>query len=177
MGLFSKLFGSDGKDIDDALGKMKELADDMASAKYADEDEKRIMNNHSSSVSPVETEIPDGPSGDSWGPRMPDEENQFNSGLSYQDYFNKVLTEAFPDYQIEKETVRDGKDAIFTLTHYDSKKLVVDVRSSANNRYKIVKDCRKQYIPYVRFYYDHDGWWNTKSYVIRRCKEAIAARQ
>ena len=30
-----------------------------------------------------------------------------------------------------------------------------------------------QGIPYIRFYYDHEGWWNTKSYVIRRTSEAL----
>ena len=111
MGLFANLFGNAGKDIDDTLGKMKDLADDIASVKYADDDEKRLMNgqpaapaNDAASFSATFTEE-EGPSGDSWGPNMPSEPNQFNSGLSYQDYFSKVFGEAFPEYQVNKEPI------------------------------------------------------------------------
>jgi len=34
MGLFSNLFGNDGKDIDNALNKMKNLAEDIMNAAH-----------------------------------------------------------------------------------------------------------------------------------------------
>ena len=178
MGLFSKLFGSDGKDIDDALGKMKNLAEDII-------DDGQINSQQNKPSTPVEgaqslnaqryepSDEPDGPSGDSWGPKMPDEPNQYNSGLSYQDYFSQVFAEAFPSYQIRKEPLKSGNGTVFTFYQGGSKKMVVEVLSTSASVYKLREDCRKQQIPYRRFYYNYDGWWNTRSYVIRRVKEAM----
>ena len=179
MGLFANLFGNAGKDIDDTLGKMKDLADDIASVKYADDDEKRLMNgqpaasnNDAASFSATFTEE-EGPSGDSWGPTMPAEPNQFNSGLSYQDYFSKIFGEAFPDYQVNREEHKNGKATIYTFYLAGVKKLVVEVTSCSVYRYKIAKDCRAEGIPHLRYYHDYDGWWNTASYVTRRTAKAL----
>ena len=38
---------------------------------------------------------------------------------------------------------------------------------------KLRASCRAQGLPYVRFYYDHDGWWNTRSYVAGRTRAAL----
>ena len=38
---------------------------------------------------------------------------------------------------------------------------------------KLRSACRAQGLPYVRFYYDHDGWWNTRSYVVSRTRAAL----
>ena len=72
MGLFSNLFGDSGKDLDNALSKMKNLADN-----FVDEDEARLRQNKTTapsgseslgnnprpvSVTPV---VEEGPSGDS----------------------------------------------------------------------------------------------------------------
>ena len=181
MGLFSNLFGNDGKEIDKAFGKLKDIADDLSGVKYPDEDEKRLMNNQSpvsgntnvqntcySAPAPVS-----GPSGESWGPVMPSEENQFNSGLRYQDYFTKVFNEASSAYQIDKEDARNGSAALFTFSQGGVKKLVVEVISSGSSPHKVRNDCRKQGIAYLRYYYDYDGWWNTRSYVISRTSKAL----
>ena len=177
MGLFSNLFGNAGKDIDGALGKMRDLADDLASVKYADEDEKRLMNgkpaSSNDSASYSATLTADGPSGDSWGPVMPNEPNQFNSGLSYQEYFTKVFREAFPEFQIYSEEYKQGGGTIFTFYLAGEKKLVVEVVTCKVHRYKIAKECREQRIPHLRYYYDYDGWWNTESYVARRTAKSL----
>ena len=177
MGLFSNLFGSNGKDIDDAFKQMKNLAGDII--------DDGQFNNSQNKPNPAPTSpaapsynasvqvFEEGPSGDSWGPNMPAEENQFNSGLRYQDYFNKVFTEGFPSYQIEKEDVRNGSAMLFTFSQAGSKKLVVEVISRKSSPYKVRNDCRKQGVAYLRYYYDYDGWWNTKSYVIRRTSKAL----
>ena len=34
---------------------------------------------------------------------------------------------------------------------------------------------RAQGIPYLRFYYNHEGWWNTRSYVTRRIANALTS--
>ena len=178
MGLFSSLFGEKGKEADSVLDKMKQLADDLDGVKYADEDEKRIMNgqsaasDNSASFSATFTEE-EGPSGDSWGPKMPAEPNQFNSGLSYQDYFSKVFGEAFPDYQVNREEHKLGKATLYTFYLAGVKKLVVEVTSCSVYRYKVAKDCRAEGVPYLRYYYDYDGWWNTASYVTRRTARVL----
>lgn len=177
MGLFSNLFGNGGKDIDDAFNKMKNLADDLSSVKYADEDEKRIINRQNSasadnSGSGYSAEVK-GPSGDSWGPVMPDEPNQFNSGLSYKDYFSNVYAEAFPAYQINKEEYSNRRGTVFTFSQDGVKKLVVEVASTSTYHCKLADECNRTGIPHLRFYYDYDGWWNTKSYVIRRTSAAL----
>ena len=180
MGLFSNLFGSSGKDIDNALNKMKNLAGDLI-------DDGQINDSKTQPAAPAAAPAPqyinsaqtqaqayeEGPSGDSWGPNMPAEENQFNSGLKYQDYFTKVFSEAFPSYQIDKEDVRDGRAMLFTFSQGGVKKLVVEVISQSSSPYKVRNDCKSQGIAYLRYYYDYDGWWNTKSYVIRRTSKAL----
>ena len=178
MGLFSNLFGEKGKEADSVLDKMKQLADDLDGVKYADEDEKRIMNGQpapasadSGSFSATFTE--EAECGDSWGPVMPSEPNQFNSGLSYQDYFSKVFGEAFPEYQVNREEHKNGKATIYTFYLAGVKKLVVEVTSCSVYRYKIAKDCRAEGIPHLRYYHDYDGWWNTASYVTRRTAKAL----
>lgn len=179
MGLFSNLFGDSGKDIDNAFSKMKNLAGDLI-------DDGQINQSKTQPAAPVAAPAPqynnstqaqafeeEGPSGDSWGPNMPAEENQFNSGLKYQDYFTKVFTEAFSSYQIDKEDVRDGSAMLFTFSQGEVKKLVVEVISQRSSPYKVRNDCSRQGIAYLRYYYDYDGWWNTKSYVIRRTSKAL----
>ena len=182
MGLFSNLFGSEGKDLDNALNKMKNLADDIMddgqinstqsrpSAPVAPAVNAEPLNNNKR----VESEpVYDGPSGDSWGPNMPSEENQFNSGLNYRDYFTDIFEKEFGAYQIDKQNLRDGKAMLYTFSQAGVKKLVVEVISDRSNPYKYRKECRSQGVAYLRYYYDHEGWWNTKSYVIRRTSAAL----
>ena len=179
MGLFSNLFGNSGKDLDNALNQMKNLADDIL-------DDGQINNQPNQSSAPAfnaeplrESEqmdssfIEEGESGDSWGPKMPAEPNQFNSGLSYQDYFSKVFGESFPDYQVNREAHKLGKATLYTFYLAGVKKLVVEVTSCSVYRYKVAKDCRAEGVPYLRYYYDYDGWWNTASYVTRRTARVL----
>ncbi len=174
MGLFSNLFGNGGKEIDDALGKMKNLAEDIANSDGQTQQSRPASANPDPSSRPIINAVEEeGPSGDSWGPKMPAEENQYNSGISYQDYFSNIITGAFASYQISKEIPAGRKALVFTFSQAGSKKLVVEIISDRTSPYKIRKDCRAQGIPYLRFYYDHKGWWNTKSYVIRRISGAL----
>lgn len=171
MGLFSSLFGEKGKEADSVLDKMKQLTDDLDGVKYADEDEKKIINGGSSSVSSSgsfsATFTEEAECGDSWGPVMPSEPNQFNSGLKYKDYFEKIFKEEFSTYQIEEFKV-GWRDVGYNFIQDGQKKLVVELMGDSTQRHKVRNDWRAQGIPYLRFYYDHDGWWNTRSYVTRR---------
>ncbi len=180
MGLFSNLFGNDGKDLDNALNKMKNLAEDIIDDGQINSQQTKPVQASSAPANsePVNNRRPepayiDGPSGDSWGPNMPSEENQFNSGLNYKDYFTNIFMSEFSAYRVDKEDPRNRNALIFTFSQGGAKKLVVEVISDKTSPYKYRNECRAQGIPYIRYYYDHDGWWNTKSYVIRRTSNAL----
>ena len=158
MGLFSKLFG----------GKSNEDSNDKDVMKITNPNTGEVIK-----IGPARNPASQYDSGDSWGPTMPDEPNQYNSGRPYHDYFSRVFAEAFPAYQIDKKMNIGERGYVYTFTQDGATKLVVEVISAKSSVYKLRRDCRKQGIPYIRFYHDYHGWWNTKSYVIRRAKEAL----
>ena len=45
--------------------------------------------------------------------------------------------------------------------------------SAKRARYRIRKECRAAGVPYLRYYYNYHGWWNTKAYVIERTGKAL----
>lgn len=112
------------------------------------------------------------PSGFSWGETMPDEENQFNFRGSYVEYFDGIFRTEFPQYRLECEVPRK-KATVFTFYSGAQKALVVELLASSSASKKLRMNCAEQGIPYLRFYYDHHGWWNTRSYVITRTRNAL----
>ncbi len=112
-----------------------------------------------------------GPSGDSWGPVMPAEENQYNFNGTYVQYFEGIFNSEFPLYSISK--TQDAKATVFTFSGVSGTALVVELLPENSGRFRLRKECEANGIPYLRFYYNHDGWWNTRSYVIRRTRAAI----
>ena len=129
----------------------------------------------SGTVSPsaVPEEIVNAPSGDSWGPVMPEEENQYNFPGPYDAYFDSVFRSEFPEYRIERENVNNGRATVFSFYNASGKALAVEVISRKSSPYSLRKKCAEQGIPYLRYYYDYEGWWNTRSYVIRRTRNAL----
>ncbi len=113
----------------------------------------------------------DEPSGFSWGPEMPDEPNQFNYGGPWQAYFAAVFAECFPDYTVMRTDTERG--AIYTFTAGGRKALCAEVMDEGSEANSFRKKCRAEGTPYVRFYYNHAGWWNTKEYVYVRVREAL----
>ena len=113
------------------------------------------------------------PSGFSWGETMPDEENQFNYNGPFASYFENIFRAEFPEYRLEKETVNGGKRVIFTFFDGGRKALVVELLGQSSAVKKLRRDCAAAGIPYLRYYYDHDGWWNTRSYVVTRTRKAL----
>ncbi len=164
------------------LSKIMKLANDVAkeAEKALSEiasDEKKPENKppETGAASPVSTgdaevTVP----GNSWGPTMPLEENQFNYPGPYTDYFEKILREDFPAYRAEKEMIPSGRGAVFTLYQGDEKALVLEVLNSSSVRNLLRKTCRMNGTPYVRLYHDHEGWWNTRAYVAERIRKAMA---
>ena len=107
------------------------------------------------------------------GGDMPDEENQFSFNGSYADYFDTVYKAEFPDYQIVHAPARDRLATIFTFSKDGSTALIVELLSETSSAKKLRASCAAAGIPYLRFYYDHHGWWNTRSYVVGRTKAAL----
>ena len=57
---------------------------------------------------------------------------------------------------------RDGKAAV-----------IIELMNESSEAQRMRRNCEKAGIPYLRFYYDHHGWWNTRSYVRERIRKAI----
>ena len=104
---------------------------------------------------------------------IPAEENQYNYGGDYKAYFNHVFTEGFPGYGISSESTYGGRATVFTFTQGGAVRLKVELLSETSAVQKLRKECASQGIPYLRFYYNHEGWWNTRSYVTERVRKAL----
>lgn len=170
MGLFSKLFGEAvGKAANDMMTELKKTIEK--------ETEKK----------PVQSTIPNGyvipssdpkptvnaPFGVSWGEEMPAEENQFSYNGPYYEYFDNIFRTEFPEYRIEREFVGGTSRTNFRFFRGTDLALVVEVLPQNSSVQKLRSDCRRAGIPYLRYYYNHDGWWNTRNYVVNRTRHAL----
>jgi len=181
MGLLDKLFGSAGNEV---LKQIKDAAQSVA------KEATNAMNNVSGNANATSSSNASRPqtgsaatirptqrpaSGDSWGPEMPAEANQYNSGKTYEQYFCDIFMGDFPAYRLTTEKIRNGRATLITLWEglSEKKALVVELMSEASSAQSTRVQCQREGVPYLRFYYDHAGWWNTKSYVIRRTREAL----
>ena len=86
-----------------------------------------------------------------------------------------MFVEDFPAYRFEKSYIDDyGKHrVIYTFYSGEAKDLVVELMTESSEAVKFRNDCVKAGIPYLRFYYDHEGWWNTRSYVVGRIRNIL----
>ena len=169
MGLLSKLLGGQKNEkaaVDFLKGLVNEVKEKAADELSQDRREERSMPENEGNADAV--------SGDSWGDVMPPEENQYSFNGSYVEYFDKVFREEFPSYRIEHAPVPKGRRAtIFTFYNAQGKALVVELMSENSVARMLRQECAAENIPYLRFYYDHQGWWNTRSYVVRRTLAAL----
>ena len=113
------------------------------------------------------------PAGRSWGPDMPAEENQFNYPGTYLEYFEHIFREDFPSCAYQLSPGRSDKTTVCTFRQDGRHVLTVELLSETCNVRKVRQDCSDAGIPYLRFYYDHPGWWNTRSYVSGRIRAAL----
>ena len=175
MGLFDSLIKNVVKEVapDLDVDKLMKSAGDFVSQAAAEA--KNAQNNApAQSSTSWDSDEADGPSGDSWGPVMPDEPNQFNYSGSYLDYFTEIFQTEFPGYRVARKVGTSAKPVtVFTFWDGDRKALVVELMPQSSEAKKLRRDCAQEGIPYLRYYYDHEGWWNTRSYVIRRTKAAL----
>ena len=196
MGLFDKILKEVGdkvpdlnldelaKNVSDAVGTLKTEAEKFAeenkdaieslkakAEQFAEENKEAI-----GSVILNEADTPKpGAYGVSWGEEMPAEPNQFNSGMAPAAYFEDIFRTEFADYELIKEAGWGGLDRslIFRFRKGGEDKLAVELLPGNSSAVKFREKCRKQGLPYLRYYTDHEGWWNTRSYVINRTKAAL----
>ena len=172
MGLFSKLFKKAAEDAAESMfGDEKHYFDNLR-----EDDAPKPVSQRSSPNPPppkkgeaVRGLLP-------WGPVMPKEENQYSFGGSYVEYFGKLFAEEFSSYGITHETddKRYHPATIFTFTNNGRTALIVELISEKSNVRQLALKCRNEGVPYLRFYYDHDGWWNARSYVTNRVRSALS---
>lgn len=194
MGLLSKILGSDekAKSVLDSIQKVADsvLADSADAIKSMQNAAQSALDqsNGQQAANPVNAgpqviqtpETASQPydsgyenSGCSWGERMPAEPNQHNFPGSYTEYFESIFREELPQYTVTSEAVRSGTGTVYTFLNGETKALVIELMSERCSAKALRKECQQAGVPYLRFYYDHDGWWNTRSYVVGRIKSAL----
>ena len=105
---------------------------------------------------------------------MPDEENQYNYNGTFMEYFESIFREELPQYRMNRTLPSNSKRVLYTFFSGSSMALVVELMSEGCSVNRIRSDCRRDGIPYLRFYYDHHGWWNTRAYVVKRLRDAVS---
>ena len=197
-GLFDMLASksdSDASELIEGLAKeMKEMKEKMENAagqkpsvpygapnmKPAAEEMGRAKNTVSPDYKQLEVGVrpnvtPKAESGLSWGEDMPKAPNQFNSHKRFDKYFRDLFRENFPDYEIaEEKNVYSRPSIVFTFWKDGKRALVVEVISECTDVYMRRNECRRTGTPYLRYYHDHHGWWNTEEYVIERTRKALS---
>lgn len=179
MGLLSKLFG-DNKDVEKAAKDLFNGIFSEAQKKAGEADAQPDRSFSSGWDAPQENSFsaPDsmaaGPSGESWGPVMPSEPNQFNFGGTWVQYFEDIFGREFAAYRCEKESLSGGARLVYTFFSAGNKALVVELMSRKSASKKLRERTLQAGIPYLRFYYDYEGWWNTRAYVVKRMNNAIS---
>ena len=172
MSLLSKLIGGD-KNVEKAA---KDLLNGLVNAytSNSQNQERTAPDAPSRSFAPqARTVSQDAPSGFSWGEEMPAEENQYNYNGTFWEYFENVFRTDFAELRFEKNVVTPSSRIIYTLYSGASKVLAVELMSERCSAYKFRNDCKREGLPYVRFYIDHDAWWNTRAYVVSRMRGAM----
>ena len=169
MGIFDKLFGGDKKAEKAASDFLKKLADAVGAEQKPQQTAAKPA-----AAEPVR-EQPAKPAADEeydpWE-TVPEEENQYNFNGTYIEYFAHIFKEDFPEYRAECERP-DGRRTVFTLYKGGAKALVVELLTECSEVKKLRKQCQSEGTPYLRFYYDHEGWWNLRTYVRDRVRSAL----
>jgi hypothetical protein len=179
MSLLSKLLGEGKKEV---LGALKEAAQKAGVDSLLNEVQNAAQNAQKqpgAQAAPQNAYRPQprreetAESGFSWGEDMPEEENQYSFNGTYLAYFDMVFSQEFPQYRITRESTAKGRATVYSFWQGERKVLTAELMSERSEANKLRSACRAQGMPYVRFYYDHDGWWNTRSYVATRTRAAL----
>ncbi len=173
MSLLSKLLGDSKKELAPVLDALKEAAQKAGVDSLLND----ARDAAPSPARPARSRRDESPkSGFSWGEEMPAEENQYSFNGSYIAYFDMVFSQEFSQYRITRDTPKKGGGAVYSFWEGEKQVLVAELMSENSEANRLRSECRARRVPYVRFYYDHDGWWNTRSYVAQRARAALEGR-
>ena len=178
MSLFSKILGGNNADKS-PLDLLKNAAETVRNEaeKAAETAKKNFADNtafrEALQNAPSRQDPQPKPYGHTWDRAMPEEENQYSFNGTYLQYFDKVFREDFPAYTVRQEPGRDERSPLFVFYQNGQKALVVELKSERSSAQAIRRQCEAEGTPYLRFYYDHDGWWNVRSYVTNRVRGAL----
>ena len=188
MGLFDKLLREVGDKVPDLnLDELKKTVTDAAAAIKTEAEKagldldsvkESIASAKDEMVTAVKEEQAEKAAAEAngwWGEDMPAEENMYNSGLAPAAYFEKIFAEDFPACIVNKEAGWGGFDRSTIYRFYDgaAQKLVVELVPDNSSAVKLREKCAKEGVPYLRFYKDHEGWGNARSYVVSRIEKAL----
>lgn len=109
----------------------------------------------------------------SWYQDVPAEECQFNYPGTYLEYFSMVFREDFPEYKVEFSEIQRRRRYMYTFRRDGAEALIVELMASACESNVLRRECLTRQVPYLRFYFDHNGWWNTRAYVDERVNNAL----
>ena len=104
---------------------------------------------------------------------MPAEANQYNCGKPFQQYFDDIFLKEFYNYQINSDQGKYTRLPYYSFFQNGKCVLVVELFSRKSAANKLRSNCKRAGIPYLRFYIDVNGWWNTREYVIKRTRDAL----
>ncbi len=175
MSLLSKLFG-DNKTAESAFDFMKNAAKEVVETAEKLQKEKSVFVSQESAQKEKIDEAfvsPTVHAGDSWGKQMPAEENQFNYNGTYTEYFEHIFSEEFPSVQFTASQGMNAANPIYSFFSNGKKVLIVELKSESSSAQRFRIAAEKEGVPYLRFYYDHSGWWNTRSYVVGRMRKIL----
>ena len=110
-----------------------------------------------------------------WGELMPKDENQFDFKGTYTEYFEKIFREDFPEYGFTLNHPKYYSSDIYTFTKGGSKALVIELMKKSCSAQALRRDTLREGVPYLRFYTDCSdiGWWNARTYVVGKMREAL----
>ena len=109
----------------------------------------------------------------SYGETMPEEPNQYNYNGTWKQYFENIFLNEFASYRKTHEKGYGKTTDVYRFYNADVQVLVVELCPSKFDGNSLRRKCNAEGIPYLRFYYDYEGWWNTRAYVVDRMQKAI----
>ncbi len=171
MGLLSKFLGG-GQDAENVEKAAKDLLSGL-NGLIGNVSSQIQQNQSGAAPAQARSAYTPAPSGFSWGEEMPAEENQYNFSGPYWVYFENIFNEELSGLRCEKKELRPGKRIAYTFYGGPNKKLVVELMSEKCSAKALRTECQREGVPYLRFYFDHDGWWNTREYVASRIRSAV----
>ena len=163
MSLFSKILKGEGAKVLEGVGK------DLLSKALGGEAQKPAAQQSAAPAAAAPSQS--GYESDNPWDIMPAEENQYSYNGHYTAYFSGIFAAEFPQYSVSQESV--GRSTVYTFRQGSARALVVELMTENSEANRLRTECRRAGIPYVRFYYDHEGWWNTRSYVVERVRAAL----